>query len=211
MFLWYHINILCGLGHESALAAALRAACLPAFPAGKLVRQRGLYVGEVMVSQFQTDSHMKPLKFKAPGLPRARSNTYIDWVLSAAARRGQRLPSHMACLELMGLSRGWGSHWRQKPFSLIYLNGDHWGFIYHLFVSYLLIFIIYFIYKYQFCLLLYLQLATTVGHTGKEEAPALPHAWGRTDLRFAAPGASPPHPAVSGGSAPSAGHRPPDR
>lgn len=78
MFLWYHINILCGLGHESALAAALGAACLPAFPAGKLVRRRGLYVGEVMVSQFQIDSYMKPLEFKAPGLPRAWSNTYTD-------------------------------------------------------------------------------------------------------------------------------------
>lgn len=39
MFLWYHINILCGLGHESALAAASEAVCLPAFPAGKLVTQ----------------------------------------------------------------------------------------------------------------------------------------------------------------------------
>lgn len=39
MFLWYHINILCGLGHESALAATSEAACLPAFPAGKLVTQ----------------------------------------------------------------------------------------------------------------------------------------------------------------------------
>lgn len=39
IFLWYHINILCGLGHESALAATSKTVCLPAFPAGKLVRQ----------------------------------------------------------------------------------------------------------------------------------------------------------------------------
>lgn len=66
MFLWYRINILCGLGHESALAAALKpSACQPS-QLENWYGRRDVYIREATVSQFRIDLYTNPLSFKAP-------------------------------------------------------------------------------------------------------------------------------------------------